>query len=168
MYQAADGTWRPGRLSHLSGIETADCTITDAETGHTFSEFPLDKVALFDPKLVGRRWDGGDESNFDLSSLNPELFEEEDETPWADMAHAQRVKLVRQCVAIINEVNAQVEVRRSSIKRLPRDANYGVFAKVRLRKGLVVGPYRGRIIGRDMYDQLYPTGHPRYRHGSER
>jgi len=95
--------------------------------------------------------------------MDPAMFgnaEDDLDIPFAQQSHAQRTKLVKLCVSILSEVNMQVQVKRSTIQGIARDAPYGAFAKKRLRKGLIIGQYRGRTIGKEEYEAKYPPGAP--------
>jgi hypothetical protein len=98
-----------------------------------------------------------------FTGMDPAMFgnaEDDLDIPFAQQSHAQRTKLVKLCVSILSEVNMQVQVKRSTIQGIARDAPYGAFAKKRLRKGLIIGQYRGRTIGKEEYEAKYPPGAP--------
>jgi transposase InsO family protein len=95
-----------------------------------------------------------------LESLDPALFEEENEAPYAEMSYVERTKLVKLCIAVINAVNEQVQVKKSTIAKMARGASHGVFARKRMRKGLVIGKYRGRTLGTREFKKLYPPSAP--------
>ena len=82
-----------------------------------------------------------DESNLEtMGRLSEELLpvDDSEELPFRDLSHSDQQKLVKLCISIVNEANAQVLIKRSTIKNIARNASYGVFAKRRLRKGLVI------------------------------
>ena len=137
-----------------------------AGTGRILSADPLEEVVEFDPARVGQTWEDADEREFpgeDLDLTEPEGQPTDvDEVPWAQLSHLQQRRVLKDVIAVLNEMNTQLEVKRSTIKGIAKDANHGVFAKKRLRKALVIGSYRGVTMGKDQYDLAHPHNRPRY------
>jgi hypothetical protein len=120
------------------------------------SPFVTDKDDTDNAALLADIFAGIDATKF-------EDMEADIDIPYSKMSFTQQQRLIKLVISIINEVNRQVEIKKSSIKGLDRRAPYGVFAKKRLRKGLVVGYYRGRLMGHEEYDIKYPDGvEPKY------
>jgi hypothetical protein len=95
--------------------------------------------------------------------MDPAMYgdaEEDIDAPYSSLSHLEQQRLIKLCVQVLNQCNMQIDVRRSTIKGLARDATFGAFAKKRLRKGLVLGKYRGRMLGKAEYEAKYAPGDP--------
>ena len=125
---------------------------------------PLDELIEYDEAKAGEEWTDGDERTrpADEDGLTEYLPEAEEDPPFDSLSYADQQRVVKEAIAMINEVNQQLEVKRSSIPGIARQYPYGVFARRRLRKALVIGSYRGEVIGQAEFDRRYPTNQSRY------
>ena len=137
-------------------------------TGQLLGADPLEEVIEYDPARVDQPWEDADEREFPGEDLDLNDTESgggppnPDETPWAKLSHVQQRRVLKDVIAILNDMNEQLEVKRSTIKGIAKDSSAGVFAKKRLRKALVIGTYRGKDSGKDQYDLDHPGNRPRY------
>ena len=165
LYACPDtGRWKAAKV--MSGDVADEHWVLELQPdGALVSAEAMDEVADFDAALVGELWQDGDlRTDPGAEALDAEVLDvaEPEETPFAELSHLERARVTKEVIAVLNEFNQQLEVRRSTIPGLARAASYGVFARKRLRKALVIGTYRGETYGKGEYDMRYPSGHPRY------
>ena len=58
-------------------------------------------------------------------------------------------------VQVINSINNQIYVGRSTIPTMPKDKPFGVFARKRIEKGKILGKYKGKMLSQHEYDSKY-------------